>query len=120
MNSNIPTEAQEQKAVFEWSMYNRAKYPELALMFHIVNEGKRDAITGRHLKQQGMKKGVPDICLPVARKGYHGLYIEMKRKNGRPSPEQLWWQDRLREQKYKAEICHGWEEAVEVLEDYLK
>ena len=30
------------------------------------------------LKRQGVKAGVPDIMLPAARAGYHGLYIELK------------------------------------------
>jgi hypothetical protein len=34
-----PTEAQEQEALFRWAAYNRAKYPALALMYHIPNEG---------------------------------------------------------------------------------
>jgi hypothetical protein len=69
----------------------------------------------------GMKRGVPDVCLPVPRGGFHGLYVEMKRvKGGRPSPEQLWWRDKLREQGYRAEICCGWEDAVRVIREYLE
>lgn len=39
---------------------------------------KRDKATAVALKRQGVKAGVPDICLPVARNGYHGLHIELK------------------------------------------
>ncbi len=42
------------------------------------NGGKRDKATAAVLKRQGVKAGVPDIMLPAARAGYHGLYIELK------------------------------------------
>lgn len=117
--ARIPTEAQEQTTLFKWTRYTRATYPELALLFHIPNEGARSTITGVHLRQQGMKKGVPDLFLPVARGEFHGLFIEMKSKNGRPTAEQKWWLDRLRQQGYRAEVCYGCDEAIQVLEDYL-
>lgn len=117
---NIPTEADEQKALFRWADAARCKYPELELMHHIVNEGRRDGRTGYNLRLMGMKRGVPDVCLPVARGGFHGLYVEMKRvKGGRPSPEQYWWREKLREQGYRAEICYGWEDAARVIREYL-
>ena len=79
------TEAQEQKAIFDWSRQPtvRGQYPELKLLHHIPNGGKRDAIEAKHLKAQGVKKGVPDLCLPVARGPYHGAYIELKTQTGR-------------------------------------
>lgn len=115
-----PTEAQEQAALIKWTQAVRGKYPELALLYHAPNEGKRSAITGARLKAQGMKKGFPDLFLPVARGGKHGLFIEMKSRKGRASPEQLWWLERLTAQGYAAVVCHGWEEAKEVIENYLE
>ena len=66
-----------------------------------------------------MKKGVPDLCLPVPRKNYHGLYIEMKYGNGRTSKEQREWINKLNEQGYKAVVCNGFEKAKETIEKYL-
>ena len=115
------TEAQHQTNVIKWSQQPsvRFKWPELALLHHIPNGGTRDAIEGRHLKQQGVKQGVPDLCLPVSRGQYHGLYIEMKTEKGRTSDAQDWWGERLLAQGYFWEVCHGWESAVRVLEWYL-
>ena len=78
------TEAQHQAAVFKWSQLPdvRQRYPELKLLHHIPNGGRRDPVEAKHLKQQGVKSGVPDLCLPVARRDYHGLYIEMKTETG--------------------------------------
>lgn len=115
------SEAQHQAAVMKWSRQPeiRSRWPELALLYHIPNGGTRDAIEGRHLKQQGVKRGVPDLCLPAAKGRYHGLYLEMKTETGRPTAEQKWWGEQLLKQGYMWEVCHGWRSAVRVLELYL-
>ena len=115
------SEAQHQAAVIKWSQQPsiRSKWPDLALLHHIPNGGTRDAVEGKHLKQQGVKRGVPDLCLPVPRGQYHGLYIEMKTETGSTSHEQDWWGEHLLEQGYMWEVCHGWKSAVRVLEWYL-
>lgn len=115
------SEAQHQAAVMKWSRqpHVRAQWPELALLYHIPNGGTRDPIEGRHLKQQGVKRGVPDLCLPVARGEYHALYIELKTDTGRATQEQKWWGEHLLAQRNKWQVCHGWEAAVATLEWYL-
>ena len=70
------------------------------------------------MKHQGVKRGVPDLCLPVARGTYHGLYIEMKTETGETRPEQYWWIQTLNDHGY-FEVCHGWKSAVRVLEWYM-
>lgn len=115
------SEAQHQAAVMKWSRQPeiRSRWPELALLHHIPNGGTRDAVEGKHLKQQGVKSGVPDLCLPVPSGRYHGLYIEMKTDDGRATDAQKWWIERLNAAGYFAQVCHGWESAVRVLEWYL-
>ena len=115
-------EAQHQENVIKWSQQPsiRRQWPELALLHHIPNGGTRDAVEAKHLKQQGVKSGVPDLCLPVPRGQYHGLYIEMKTESGHTSDEQEWWGDRLQTQGYVWRCCHGWQAAVAVLEWYLQ
>jgi hypothetical protein len=75
------TETQLQIAVFEWAKQNYTKAPELALMYHIPNEGLRNKKTAAIMKKKGLKAGVPDLCLPVPRSGYTSLYIELKEPN---------------------------------------
>ena len=117
----VPTEAEEQKALIKWAVMSAAKYPELRLLYHIPNEGLRSWHQGRELKDQGLRKGVPDLCLPVARGGYHALYIEMKRrKDGKTSAEQKAWLDDLNRTRNRAVICEGWAEAAEEIMRYLK
>ena len=117
---NIPTEAKEQTALFQWASMMEGRIPELRLMHHIANGGTRNQIEAVHLKQQGVKPGIPDIFLPCARGQYHGLYIEMKRrKGGRVSVEQKKMILALREQGYRAEVCEGWEAAKDTICEYL-
>lgn len=116
----VPKEAQEQIWLFDWCVYASIKYPELDLMYHIPNGGTRNKIEAAHLKAQGVKKGVPDLFLPVAKQGYHGLYIEMKRqKNGVLSADQKTWINNLKQQGYRVEVCRGFQEAANILENYL-
>lgn len=115
------TEAAEQTALFEWAELEKARYPELALMFHIPNEGKRSAATGAQMRAQGMKRGVPDICLPVPVGTFHGLYIEMKRtRGGIATEDQLFWLDALMGQGYFTALCRGWADAARVIKNYLR
>ena len=110
------SERDEQIALFDWAQYRT----DLRLLHHIPNEGRRSIQYAMSLKRQGMKPGVPDICLPVARGGYHGLYIELKTKTGRQSPEQKQWQRDLLEEGYCAVVCKGFEAARETIDWYMK
>lgn len=120
MKTGIPTEAQEQTTLFKWAALMARKWPELRLLHHIPNGGSRNAIEAARLKAQGVKPGVPDIFLPCAKKGFYGLYIELKRqKGGRVSEEQKSMIDALRDEGYKVAVCKGWEEAKNVITEYM-
>lgn len=117
---NVPSESYEQETLFKWMELQSKKRPELKLCFHIANGGSRGKVEAAHFKAEGVKAGVPDLFLPVARGPYHGLFIEMKRqKGGRVSDEQKAWISALTAQGYLAEVCHGWLEAAALIEDYL-
>lgn len=76
---SVPTESVEQQCLFRWAAFQSGKYPELKLLYHVPNGGSRKKSEAGRFKAEGVKAGVPDLCLPVARGGYHGLYIELKR-----------------------------------------
>ena len=121
MDRYVPTESEEQCMLFERADVQRTKWPELDLLFHIPNGSSKSKYQAVKFKREGLKAGVPDLCLPVARQGYHALYIEMKRtKGGRLSDAQKWWLENLHAQGNKAVVCNGFEEAANVIEDYLK
>ena len=117
----VPSEDDEQIMVIRWAEMHMGKWPELEWLYHIPNGGKRRKVEAARFKAMGVKRGVPDLCLPVPRGGYHGLYIEMKRReDGRLSKDQAEWIDGLLENGYCACRCDGWEQAVAVLEGYLR
>lgn len=118
--SPTPTESAEQQTLFEWARRMEGRWPELALMYHIPNEGKRSRATGARMKAEGLRSGVPDICLPVPRGGNHGLYIELKRRRGaKVTKEQLDWVAGLAAQGYVAAVCRGCDEAIDMITRYL-
>ena len=117
----IPLEHDEQVTLFQWAEWNLGRYPELKWMYAIPNGGLRNTVVAKKLKAEGVKPGVPDVCLPVPKRGYHGLYIEMKRiKGSTTSDEQKEWHSVLRQYGYRVDVCNGFEKAQEALEDYLK
>jgi hypothetical protein len=114
------SESEEQQALLEWAGWQRGKYPELALLFHIPNEGRRTPRTGARLKREGLKAGVPDLFLPVARGGDYGLFIELKAGSNKPTEKQLKWLEALTRQGYCACWCTGWEAAAKRIAEYLQ
>ena len=114
------SEAEEQATLFDWAALHYKKYPELELLYHIPNGGSRNKIEAANLKRQGVKAGVPDLCLPVAKGSYHGLYIELKAHQNTPSEKQSEWISRLSNQGYYACVCWGWAQAADIIQSYMK
>lgn len=113
------TEHDEQVAVVEWARYAQKLYPALRLLHATPNGGLRHIITARKLKAEGVKAGVPDLLLPVARDGQHGLWIEMKTKGGKISATQTWWLAELEKEGYQVAVCYSAHEAIGVIKKYL-
>ena len=123
------SESQHQQLFVSWLENNSI------LHYAVKNEGKRSLANGARMKSEGLRKGVPDLCIPVMRGGYGGLYIEMKDpkerlktprkqangylKSGGESAKQIEWIMLLREQGYKVEVCYTWEEARYATQEYL-
>ena len=98
-NFRLDDESGHQEALFSWAAYRTGLMPELQYMYHVPNGGKRDKATAAVLKRQGVKAGVPDIMLPAARAGYHGLYIELKAGENTTTKKQKEWLEYLRQQE---------------------
>ena len=110
------SEDHEQKQLIQWCRTD----PRLQFIFHIPNENTAGIKWGIRNRQLGVKSGVPDLMLPIPSKGYHGLFIEMKTRNGKTSENQDRWIEALNRFGYLAVVCHGWEEAKECLLNYLQ
>lgn len=113
-------EHQEQVYLFNWIAIMERQYPELSLLFAIPNGGQRHVLVAMKMKAEGVKSGVPDLFLPVARGNYHGLFIEMKAGKNKTSEKQNVWIENLQKQGYMVEVCYGSDEAQDLLVSYLE
>ena len=112
--------------VIEWAKRHEGKWPELQGLHSSLNgifiPGPKKLVYKiiNHMKAEGMKRGIPDLFLPVARRGYHGLFIEMKRDDKqKPRPEQVEFMEYAEEQGYRDQVCYGYQDAVDELKWYL-
>lgn len=113
-------EGAEQAAVIKFARgEGTLVHPELALLVHIPNGGQRQYLTAAILKGQGVQAGFPDLFLPVARSGFHGLCIEMKWGKNDLSDNQKAWKLALEHQGYKHVTCWDRHQAINALMDYL-
>lgn len=115
-----PSEHQIQAALFEWAERQAVITHELSMLFAVPNSAAVGWHRGKTFKREGRKAGVPDVCLPVAREPFHGLFLELKVPGKYPTPEQRLWHDRLRSQGYRVEVVRSVEEGMNVLLDYLR
>jgi len=117
MAATGPSEHDEQVALIQWA---DSVGGAVGLLFAIPNGGHRHPAVAGKLKAEGVRAGVPDLFLPVARGGCHGLFIEMKAGKNKPTDGQLAWLDELRSQGYHCAICHGAEEAIDTIQEYME
>lgn len=116
----VPDEHDEQVSLIQWAFLSRKTRPELKGLAAVPNGGLRSKATAGKLKAEGVRAGYLDLQLLVARGGYHGLLIEMKRtKDSTTSPEQKEWIKWHTEQGFYATVCKGFLAAKRVIEDYL-
>ena len=116
----IPTEEEEQKTVISWCRVNESRWPEMGLIYHVPNEGKRSKATAAAEKAMGLRSGVSDLCLPVAKAGFHGMYIELKAMDGKVSKNQKEFLAAVIEQGYFGCVCWGAEDAIDVICRYMR
>ena len=107
-------EANEQCKVISYCMLR--KFP----VYHIPNGGSRNKMEAANLKRQGVKAGVPDLHFPVALRGYHGMYIEMKAGKNKTTSNQDEWIELLTGNGYFVRVCYGFDEAREVIDWYFR
>jgi hypothetical protein len=116
---NMISEHKEQSLLIKWCFRHADEFDGLDAIFSIPNGGNRDAITGAMLKREGLRAGIPDLMIPVAKRGKNGLFLEMKkRKGGKVSEKQLAWKTRLEALGYQVEVCKGFAEAQGAIRKY--
>ncbi len=111
------TESNEQIAAMDWL---RAQHPKIALhTLHIGNERKATYYAGYIMKRMGVLKGASDLFMAWPSAGFHGLFIEVKSKVGKPTVEQKDFIDRMNSVGYMAKVCYGAEEVINTMKAYL-
>ena len=113
-------EDDEQATVIHWARLMGQKHPALRWLLHIPNGGSRNPQEAARLKAQGVLPGVADLFLPVARRDFHGCWLEMKTEEGRVSPEQKAFLADMTAAGYFAQVVRGSEEAIRTLQWYLE
>jgi|TARA_R110000803_G_scaffold6374_8_gene20731 hypothetical protein len=110
------TEAKLQEAVI---LYLKWQYPGVKYCASLggIRTGKKQ---GSKAKKTGYVKGFPDLQITEARKGYFGLFLELKKdKKAYPTKEQKEWIQALNERGYKAQCTKGIDATIKALDDYL-
>ncbi len=108
-----------QVAVFEWAALYQNQYPCLDLLFgSLMGVRLPPKLLNKH-KKAGMKKGKPDINLPVARGGFIGLWIELKAPGNDVTPDQERILRRLAEEGNAAYRCTGAAATIKIIEAYV-
>lgn len=113
--SNI--ESRIQQISVKWF---RMQYPELAhALFSVPNGGKRDAIIGHILKEEGALAGVSDMLLLKTNRFYGALLIEFKTPKGKQSEAQKDWEQKITKDNYKYIVVRSLDQFIEEIRKYL-
>lgn len=141
----IYKESAEQIAFFKWARNPLVlkKYPALELIYCNHNTQSLTKPQAARWKALGGCKGIPDTFLPYPQYfctavwesnfkniyNYNGLFIEFKnpdlkpktaRSKGGVSKEQVVVFDKLRKAGYQVSVVYSCNEAIKVVEEYLK
>lgn len=121
----LPGESEHeiQAALIHWSLLHLNRWPCLKWLHANANGTYTTPTSAARAKAEGVKKGVADMHLPepvnTADNTWHGLWIELKTKTGSVKPEQWEFIHDMRAAGYAAEVCRGFDQARQLIEDYL-
>lgn len=105
------------------SMVNwfRLQYPSMRHnLFAVPNGGRRDASTGRRLKDEGVLAGVSDLILLKSNQHYGALLIETKTKKGTQRESQEEWESKITADGYKYVVVRSLDDFIKEVNDYFK
>ena len=117
-------EGQIQVAVFDWIKENEENFPVLKVIFHTPNSffGTSFGVI-MWLKKLGMRKGVYDIIVPIAKNGYSSLWIEIKNVKGKLTPEQKMFSELINtysDNPTKFEVFFDADSCIKSIKEYLQ
>lgn len=115
------SEHEHQARVIEWARWRANADPDFDLLYAVPNGGQRHAAVAAKLRAEGVRAGFPDLGWPIARGGFHGCYVEMKRPTESwrsVSADQRTWLRRLAVAGNFTVVCAGLDAARFVLDWY--
>lgn len=89
------------------------------LLCATVGGARMSMAEAKKIKRQGYRKGIPDLMIFEPSDGFYGLFIEIKKEGGRPSPHQKKWIDDLQDRGYRAVICKGLNHCIKEFNQYF-
>lgn len=112
MKTYSPSETDIQIALVDWCSLKGLP------VWHTPNGGKRSITEAKRFQRLGVKAGVPDLFIPLQRKGFGGMFLEVKSAKGRLSESQKFWVGYLAAQGYHVKTCHSVDEGIRLIEEY--
>ena len=96
----------------------RAFYPGV-IVAAIPNGGDRKASERVSMHSEGVLRGMPDLCVLRASRGFHGLFVEMKTAEGVVAAAQRDIAKRLNDEGYLCLVARSCDEGWRIVQDYL-
>ena len=119
------TESIIQQLAFVYFRKMAKANPDYESIYAIPNQGTGGQEGMMHtqlMRAEGQSKGALDINVDVARMGFHGLRLELKKAKGEVSPQQFKWMMRHSNQGYYAValFTDDPEDLVNFVDNYLE
>jgi len=108
-----------QKHLIDRANLHGTTHPALRRLHAIPNGGGRSKSEAGRLRAEGVRRGVSDLCLPAPNAYSHGLYLELKKRAGTPSPDQWDWLTYFHRAGYTALLCNDPETAWQAILNHL-
>ena len=120
------TEHSHQAAFFCWLQNNKHLQPGFEFAYAVPNGGKRNKREAMNLVKCGVRRGVPDVVVPIPCGQYHGLYIEFKKpslersmKGTVTDEDQIKYRDYLISSNYGYFVAFSYLQAIDATINYL-
>lgn len=112
-------ESHIQQAIVKWARFQACTLPELQLLYAVPNGANVSTPNRIRLVAEGLRKGIPDLHLPIARGEFNSLYIEVKTEKGKLSKDQEEMFNQLELFGNKVVIVRSLFQGIHVLTTYL-
>lgn len=111
---SVESERRAQMRLVQW-MYENG-----IIFFSVPNGANVSAHHRQTLLAEGLSPGMVDLVIPIPSRGYHSLYLELKREDGGVvSDAQKKWINVLNYHGHRAVVCRGFDKAKQEIEWYL-